>query len=83
MYWAIAQMRGDLDLLGRVVACVALEGDRSPEWWAQQHMWQVVARTDWAQAWEYALAAGTSAPGREPAVITDQMILSAVQEARS
>ena len=42
-------------------------------------MWYFAAQPGWALAWESALAVGIVDPGRDAGVITDGMILSAVQ----
>lgn len=81
-YLAIHQMTEDRDLLGRVTAAVALEGEHWPDGWVAQRRWLLVARTDWAEAWAYAVSAGNEKPGADPSVITDQMILSSVQKLR-
>lgn len=77
--WAMSQ---DEDLRHRIVACCALEQIPAPEWWERDHHWQIVARTDWADAYAYAQASGNDRPGLDAAVITDGMILSAVQTVR-
>lgn len=79
-YLAIYQMTQDETLLGRITAAAALEGTAWPESWVAQRRWQLVARTDWADSWAYAVATENEEPGADPAVITDQMILSSVQE---
>lgn len=76
-YSDVWQMRYDEALKRRVIACAALEGQFQPGQW-----WEVVARTDWADAYTYAVAAGNPSPGSDLAVITDGMILSAVQAVR-
>lgn len=72
-------MAHDEDLLNRVTACVAVEGARDPELWVQQHKWSVAAQPGWGDAWDYATNSGKTDIGKDPAVITDSMILSAVQ----
>jgi hypothetical protein len=42
-------------------------------------MLDVCASPGWDEAWSSALASGGDNPGRDPAVITDGMILSEVQ----
>lgn len=78
-YWTVALMSQDADLLARVTACVAIEGERDPELWTQKHKWTVVGQPGWGAAWESALAGQVVDIGKSPAVITDQAILSAVQ----
>lgn len=79
-YWDIAVMAADTELLRRVTACAAqeeVEGD--PYTWAADHILLLAAEPGWAEAWAYAIAAGNETPGRDPGVISDGMILSAVQ----
>jgi hypothetical protein len=78
-YFDIAQMSDDADLQGRVRACAAQEITTDPYQWTAANMLEVCAAPGWDQAWASALAAGNETPGRDPAVITDGQILSAVQ----
>lgn len=78
-YQAIAEMAQDHDLAGRVQACAAQEVDSDPYQWTAANMLTVCADPGWAQAWESARAGDNPAPGRDPGVVTDGMILSAVQ----
>lgn len=78
-YWNVAQLSEDGDLRTRITACAALENISNPEAWAYQNRWHLAAQPGWGDAYEYALNLGNPAPGRDPAVITDGMILSAVQ----
>jgi hypothetical protein len=65
----------------RVVACALQEGapgDRAASW-AALNIGALIG-DDWVAAWESALAADPDAdPGANDLVVTDQMILSAVQ----
>jgi hypothetical protein len=56
-----------------------VEGVPDPENWAFRNSLLLAAQPGWSQAWESAVAAGNPAPGGDAAVITDGMILSAVQ----
>ena len=47
--------------------------------WAATHVWAVAAAPGFADAYSSALAGGVPTPGRDPAVITDAMLLGAVQ----
>lgn len=81
-YWDVAQMAADNDLLAREQACAAQEElppDSSPFQWVAEHALDLAASPGWDAAWASAVAGGNAAPGRDPAVITDGMILSAVQ----
>ena len=81
-YWDIAQMSADPDLTSRVAAAAAQEGAADPRNWAADNMLTLAASPGWGEAWASAVAGGNEQPGRDPAVITDGMILSAVQAAR-
>lgn len=65
----------------RVSACAAQEGQDPPKQWADSHIWTLVA-ADWIAAWE---SAEVSEPGGDhgavDSIVTDGMILSAVQAA--
>jgi hypothetical protein len=80
-YWEIAEMAQDLDLAARIQAAAAQEitDDRSPYAWQAENMLDLCASPGWDAAWSSAAAGGNEAPGRDPGVITDGMILSAVQ----
>lgn len=73
-YWDIAMMAQDSDLYGRVQACYAQEKPAGVI-----NMLIIAASPGWDAAWASAVAGGNETPGRDPAVITDGMILSAVQ----
>lgn len=81
-YKDLWNMRHDEALKRRVIACAALEGQFQPASWWESYGWQVVARTDWADAYTYAVATGVADPGDNPGVINDGMILAAVQAVR-
>lgn len=84
-YNTIATIAEDLPLQRRVTACAAVEGETEPETWAQEHRWQMASQPGWDVAWESAAAnpARPNTPiGADEAVITDSMILSAVQAVR-
>lgn len=80
-YWDIAQMSVDLDLTSRVAASASQESIPDPRDWAGNNMLTLAASPGWGEAWASAVAAGNALPGRDAAVITDGMILSAVQAA--
>lgn len=69
----------DAALLGRVTAAAADEGAVAPESLAHQLIWPVAASSDIEAAYASALANDHPDPGGDESVITDQMILSAVQ----
>lgn len=86
-YSTIAQCAADQALIDRVSACVAQEGyTMDPTIYANAIIWQVASKHDIEAAYAYALATYDPSkpdpnppPGENPTVITDQMILSAVQ----
>lgn len=81
-YYETALMAADEDLNLRITACASLERIPAPELFVLQRKWEVVGRTDWAEAYSYAVAKQTPNPGRDAAVITDAMILASVQAVR-
>ena len=82
-YWDTAQMAGNGELWQREIACAATEGITDPQNWADAHRWQLAGQPGWADAWASAVAGDNPAPGRDPGVITDSMILSGVQSVAS
>ena len=78
-YNTIATMAQDYDLQRRIIACAATEGKADPMVWAPAHMWTLAATPGWDEAYSSAIAGGISTPGKSETVITDAMILSAVQ----
>lgn len=72
-YWDIAEMAQDVDLNARIWACAA-----------QEHLdtvniLRVCSAPGWDAAWASAIAGDVDRPGKDPGVISDPMILSAVQ----
>ena len=80
-YYDIAQMSADIDLSSRVAACAAQEGRPEPREWAADNMLTLAASPGWSEAWASATAGGNEQPGRDAGVVTDGMILAAVQAA--
>jgi hypothetical protein len=78
-YFEISEMSRDVDLGARVQACAAQEIAGDPYQWQAANMLDVCASPGWDAAWSSALASGNPGPGKDPAVISDGMILSAVQ----
>lgn len=68
-------------LMRRCVACAALEGIAEPEvWLTTQRRWQLATQPGWAAAWaSFKVNHPNEDPGVREDVITDLMILSAVQ----
>lgn len=83
-YNSIAAAAQDSDLRLRIAACFAQEtdGPDQPEALAALHQWRICAEPGWGEAWESALAADPPipVPGADPGVISDGMILTAVQK---
>lgn len=69
-------------LLARVGACAASLQVPEPLGWAYQHAWQLAAQPGWVDAYASAVTGGIPDPGADEAVITDGMILAAVQQIR-
>ena len=80
-YNDIATMAKDGDLRERIAACAAEEGIREPHptQWADRNQWALAASPGWGDAYGYALNTNVERPGKSESVITDAMILSAVQ----
>lgn len=83
-YLDVAELRDDGNIARRIMACVAVEGiDVEPGVWVTEHSWEFAAQPGWADAWASAKAGHADddayQPGRDGSVITDAMILSAVQ----
>ena len=80
-YQSISQMKNDPQLRERITACCAQEGEADPDRAANEIMWECVSHSDWADAYEQAVLNFNRVPGGDGRVITDGMILSAVQTA--
>lgn len=79
-YSTIAMIAADMALQQRMTAAAAQEGKTRPyPDWVLEFQWDLAATPGWAAAWDSALASGISNPGADPSVITDGMILAAVQ----
>lgn len=81
-YASQALLSADGHFRSRVASCYAVEQPTSavhPTVWADQNQWQLAAAPGFADAYQYALDTGVVDPGNDPAVITDQQILAAVQ----
>ena len=79
-YSTIATIAGDIAIQQRATAAAAQEQKTKPyDQWVYDHRWDLASTPGWADAWESAVAGGVTNPGGDDSVITDQMILSAVQ----
>jgi hypothetical protein len=77
-YTTISRCVTDSEFTARITACVAQEnGDTTVI--PAALFWDVACAADVEAAYASALEAGNEHPGSDPAVITDQMILSHVQ----
>jgi len=79
-YLSISKCVEDHDFVSRTRACAVQEG-ADPNTIQSELYWWVSTRADIEAAYASALAAGSPNPGGDEAVITDGMILSAVQAA--
>lgn len=81
-YNTMAAIANDWQLRLRIAACAAQQSKgptSGPVAWTDKYLWQISATPGWDTVWAAALAAGSATPGHDESVITDQMILSAVQ----
>jgi hypothetical protein len=78
-YNTINRCANDQAFQSRITACAAQEGAVEPSGAMYKLIWPVSTRTDIEAAYASALAAQNPNPGGDEAVISDQMILSAVQ----
>lgn len=80
-YSTVADIAENDALRRRMTAAAAAAGKEKPyDVWVSEHRWDLASTSGWADAWEDYLASGPKGdPGVDPEVITDEMILSAVQ----
>jgi len=80
-YNSQSQLSQDGDFRNRIAACAAVEidTDQQATAWADAHIWEIAAAPGFADAYASALAAEIPRPGADESVISDAMILSAVQ----
>ncbi len=83
-YNDVVQIAQDEAIYERIVAASAAERVTNPVQWARENVWHLAASPGWADAWAYAKDTATvnvnPNTGERDDVITDQMILSAVQQ---
>lgn len=87
-YTSIAAMRSSTSLQLRIAACASTQDvGQDPVIWVSMNMWQFVTQDGWAQAWDDATAEHdpnvNPDTGARTDVITDDMILTAVQQVRA
>lgn len=75
-YLTLTKIAADPTIILRTAACAAAEGIPDPQFWAQEHMWQIVTQPGWSAAWN---GSDSGEPGADEEAITDAMILHAVQ----
>jgi hypothetical protein len=86
-YYVAYLMTNNYDLLNRVAASAQQEIERlgltdiDPYEWSVTHKWEWATQDDWTAAVLAAITTGITEWGRNPNVVTDQMILSWVQPA--
>jgi hypothetical protein len=79
-YQTINQCVNDQSFIGRLTACAAQEHrEPDPATAAYVLRWDVASKSDIEAAYASAVAADNPDPGGDESVITDGMILSAVQ----
>jgi hypothetical protein len=83
-YYDQVQLSRDADFIDRVAAAGADEmeptaGVLPPDQWARNNVWWIAAAPGFGDAYATALVNGVPNPGRDPSVISDPQILSAVQ----
>ena len=78
-YNDVAEMQQSLSLRNRLTAAAAQEGKPVPESWVFDRLWILVSTPGWEAAWASARANNQVDPRHDEGVITDGMILSAVQ----
>lgn len=78
-YNTVADMVDSASLIRREFAGIAKEGIDPPEGWQYEHRWKLASQPGWDAAWDSAVAGGIADPGADDGVITDGMILSAIQ----
>jgi len=83
-YYDLAQLADDDDFKDRIGAAAQSEGmigigAGSVEQWTADYRWTLAGTPGFADAYASAIAAHVPNPGRDPSVISDAMILSAVQ----
>jgi hypothetical protein len=85
-YRSIADAATDPALRARIAACIAEQGFAGDTLQtgalstADKIQWQVCAEPGWGAAWESASITNPTSAGNDPAVISDEMILAAVQK---
>lgn len=79
-YTSINRCANDAAFIARVQACAAQQGQADPIAAAQEWRWPIAAHPLAEAAYEAAIQVSNPAPGADPTVITDAMILEAVNK---
>lgn len=82
-YSDVAALAADNDFALRTTACYATEtladDSTEPPAWQAEHSWDMAAQPGFGDAYASAIVSGVPRPGNDPSVISDAMILGAVQ----
>jgi hypothetical protein len=86
MYTDVAALATDGNFRNRIAACASTEqvvgadlGGLHPTAWADTYQWQIASSPGFGDAYASAVAGGVENPGADPAVVTDEQVLAAVQ----
>ncbi len=82
-YLSQASLVDDVQPRRRIVAGASISGVDDADSWAHQNRWRFATQHGWESAYETALDNGKPKPGEDQAVISDAMILAAVQALQS
>jgi hypothetical protein len=82
-YFDVASLAADADFALRTTAAYATESladpAADPPAWQAEHSWAMAAQPGFGDAYASAIVAGVPRPGKDPSVISDAQILSALQ----
>jgi len=85
-YLTISTIAGSWTMTQRITACAAQQAQDTPETWTAEHRWDWASTPNWATQWDYAVETHPPVegeiydPGADQTVITDQDILTRVQQ---
>ena len=78
-YATIATCTVDVEFQARLTAALADEGVTNPEVRYYEVRWAIAADPSIEPPYAYAIETGNPSPGGDPTVVTDEMLLAAVQ----
>lgn len=81
-YATIAACTADVEFQARLTGALADEGVPNPEVRYYEVRWQIAADPSIEPPYAYAIETGNPSPGGDPTVVTDEMLLAAVQAAQ-